>query len=113
MVFSESLLTSHSFDSQVAEKIDWVLGTGCIILFWHSLSLPYNYSISLRVDNYVAFMDYISNNICTKFFVQDFKKITLVLLFFPIVHLSNVTIKTYFTGDHIYNDVTGVTGVPL
>ena len=21
----------------------WVLGMGCVILFWHSLSLPYNY----------------------------------------------------------------------
>ena len=25
----------------------WVLGMGCVILLWHSLSLPYNYSILL------------------------------------------------------------------
>ena len=23
----------------------WVLGIGCLILLWHSLSLPYNYSM--------------------------------------------------------------------
>ena len=28
----------------------WVLGMGYVILLWHSLSLPYNYSIPYHVD---------------------------------------------------------------
>ena len=26
----------------------WVLGMGCVILLWHSLSLPYNYFADLK-----------------------------------------------------------------
>ena len=28
----------------------WVLGMGCVILVWHSLSLPYNYFAEIITD---------------------------------------------------------------
>ena len=28
----------------------WVLGMGCVILLWHSLSLPYNYFDGLQME---------------------------------------------------------------
>ena len=27
----------------------WVLGMGCVMLLWHSLSLPFNYSETLEI----------------------------------------------------------------
>ena len=29
----------------------WVLGMGYVILLWHSLSLPYNYFVTSKIDN--------------------------------------------------------------
>ena len=33
----------------------WVLGMGCVILLWHSMSLPYNYSVTFRMFVHINF----------------------------------------------------------
>ena len=35
----------------------WVLGMGCVILLWHSLSLPYNYFGSNWTSDYMYGID--------------------------------------------------------
>ena len=33
----------------------WVPGMGCVILLWHSLSLPYNYSVTFLMFVHIIF----------------------------------------------------------
>ena len=73
----------------------WVLGNGYVILLWHSLSLPYNYFVRLRVNMEKMYCNWYSlghmtQMAATPYIVKTLHQISLVTLhrnLQPIVHV--------------------------
>ena len=60
----------------------WVLGTGYVILLWHSLSLPYNYFVLILATPFLHFCFAVMTLSCGLLFVNLLQVIAHLFLWF-------------------------------